>query len=192
MVIHTSQPGGSHLCLRSIYNDSSRADSSYPSACISSILRTYYTWKMVGSPDMSYNIIFVVLWTFAELATGFIISCLPVIPKFFQHVYPKVSRALGGISKSKKDSEIELARVVPAEELERNLGIKLPSFKKTFASVFSYTEKDDDQTQPEGEYAILSEEVVVPRPEAATELSQLPAARLATRRYDLERRMSGI
>ena len=147
---------------------------------------------MVGSPDLSYNIIPMGLWTFAELATGFIISCLPVIPKFFQHIYPRVSRALSVISKSRKDSGIESAPAVPAEEPERSSGIKLPSFKKSFASVFSHTEKEDDQTQPEREYAILSEEIIVPRREAARELSQMPAARLATRRDDLERRMSGI
>ncbi|KAM0803966.1 hypothetical protein BDR22DRAFT_886260 [Usnea florida] len=161
-------------------------------ACVSSVLRTYYTWKMVGSPDMSYNIVPVDLWTFAELATGFIISCLPVIPKFFQHIYPKVSRALGGISKSRKYSGIESAPAIPGKEPERNLEIKLPNFKKTFASVFSHTEEEDDQTQPERKYAILSEEIVVTRPEAAMELSHMPAARLATRRYDLESRISGI
>ena len=147
---------------------------------------------MAGSPDTSYNVVPMGLWTFAELAIGFIISCLPVIPKFFQHISPKVSRALSVLSKSTKDSGIESAPAIRVEELERNSGLKLPSFTKSFASVFSHTEKEDDQTQPDREYAILSEEMVVPRREAAMELSQMPEARLATRRDDLERRISGI
>ena len=193
MAIHTSQLGRSHVCPRSIYKDSSRTDSSYLSACISSILRTYYTWKIVDSPDISYNMAPMGLWTFAELATGFIISCLPVIPKFFQHIWPKVSRALSVMSKSRKDSGIASASTVPADEPQGNLKIKLPSFKHTFASVFSYTEKEDDQelhdyqTQPKGEYAIFPEQMAIPRRDAARELSEMPGARVATARDDLEK-----
>ena len=121
------------------------------------------------------------LWTFAELATGFIISCLPVIPKFFQHMYPKVSRALSVMSKSKKDSGIESAPAALADEPQENLKIKLPSFKHTFASVFSYTEKEDDQelhdyqTHSTEENAILPEQMGKPSSDAARELSQSPS-----------------
>ena len=198
MVIHTSRCGRSHVCLCSTYKDWSRTDISYLSACISSILRTYYTWKIAGSADISYNMVPVGLWATAELATGFIISCLPVIPKFFQHMWPKVSRALSVLSNFRKDSKIVSTPSVPVEEPPWSLKLKLPSFKHTFASVFSYTEKEDVQelhdylTQPKRHYAILPEQTAVPRREAAMELSQMPAARLATRRDDLERRISGI
>lgn len=30
------------------------------------------------------------LWTWAELTTGILVSCLPVVPRFFQHVGPKL------------------------------------------------------------------------------------------------------
>ncbi|KAK0511236.1 hypothetical protein JMJ35_005809 [Cladonia borealis] len=63
-------------------------------ACITSILRTYYTWKIVTSPDITYHMAQMGLWTYAELATGVIISCLPVIPKFFQHVGGKISATI--------------------------------------------------------------------------------------------------
>ena len=102
-------------------------------------------------------------------------------------MWPKVSRAISVVSKSRKDSGIALAPVVPAEELQGNLKLKLPSFKNTFTSVVSHTEKEDDQTQPEGEYAILSEEMAVPGRDAARELSQMPAARLGATRDDLEK-----
>ena len=70
-----------------------RADR-FHSACVSSILRTYYTWKMATSPDITYHMVQMGLWTYAELATGVIISCLPVIPKFFQHVCPGISASI--------------------------------------------------------------------------------------------------
>ena len=132
------------------------------------------------------------MWTGAELATGVIVSCLPVIPKFFQHMWPKVSRTLSVMSKSRKESEIASAPVVAAEELQGDSKVKLPSFKKTFTSVFSRTEKEDDQTQAEGEYAILSEAIAIPRCDAAMGLSRMPADRFATRRDDLEKRISRI
>lgn len=33
------------------------------------------------------------LWTLAEIATGIIVSCLPVLPKFVRHTGPKIYRA---------------------------------------------------------------------------------------------------
>lgn len=156
-------------------------------ACISSILRTYYTWKLAGSPDTSYNIVRMGLWTSAEIATGFIISCLPVVPKFFQTMWPKVSHTFRVMSRNRKGLGIPSVPEHPAEELHRSSKIKLPSFKNTFASVFSHTEEGDDQTQPEREYAILSEEMAVPRRDAAREPSQMPAAKLGIIRDDLEK-----
>ena len=175
------------MCFCSNYKRSSRTDTSCPSACISSIYRTYYTWKIAKSPDISYNVVPMGLWTFAELATGFIISCLPVIPKFFQHMWPKVSRALSIMSKSRDDSGSASAPAVPADELQRDRKLQLPSLKQTFTSVFSQTEKEDDQ---DAEYAILPEEMAAPRRDAGRQLSQMPAVRLATRRDDLENRNS--
>ena len=108
-------------------------------------------------------------------------------------MWPKVSRALSVISKSRKDSGIASAPVVPTEELQGNLNIKLPSFKRTFTSVLSYTEKEevqelhDYQTQPKEEYAILPEHIAIPRSDAARELSRIPAAGFGATRDDLEK-----
>lgn len=71
---------------------------------MTSVLRTYYTWKVVKEPDVSYNIILMGLWTLAEVATGIIISCLPVLPRFFRHVGPILYRAFSLGSKSSSSS----------------------------------------------------------------------------------------
>ena len=34
------------------------------------------------------------IWAWAEMAVGIIVSCLPIMPKFFQHFSPKVRRLL--------------------------------------------------------------------------------------------------
>ncbi|KAI4213374.1 MAG: hypothetical protein LQ349_009283, partial [Xanthoria aureola] len=58
-------------------------------ACITSIVRTYYTSESeIG--DVSYKLIIMGLWTWAELTAGILVSCLPVVPRFFQHIGPKV------------------------------------------------------------------------------------------------------
>ena len=86
-----------------------------------------------------------------------------------------------------KDSGIASAPVVPAEEIQGNSKLKLPNIKNTLVSAFSHTEKEDKQTQSEGEYAILSEEIGEPRRDTVRELSQMPATRLGTARDDLEK-----
>lgn len=59
-------------------------------ACVTSILRTYYTWKILNSPDVSYNVVIMGYWTIAEITTGIVVSCLPVMPKFFHHYTSKL------------------------------------------------------------------------------------------------------
>lgn len=165
---------------------------SCPSACITSILRTYYTWKIVQSPDISYNMVPMGMWTYAELSTGIVISCLPVIPKFFQHIGPKVSSALTFRSRPTKDSGVGSESAASSDKV-RAEKLKLPSFKHTFASVVSRTEKEDDhelyseQTLSKGEYAMLHDGPAAPRRFVTSEIIQMPAAKVATTRDDLER-----
>ena len=162
-----------------------------PSACITSILRTYYTWKIVQSPDISYNMVPMGMWTYAELSTGIVISCLPVIPRFFQHIGPKLSSAFTLRSKYTKDSGIEAASTTPSDKV-RSEKLKLPSFKHTFTSIVSTAEKDNDheldsqRTLPKGEYVKLHEDAAFPGRNTSKELNPMPAARLATARDDLE------
>ena len=46
----------------------------------------------MNSLDASYEVMFMGLWTWAEITTGIIISCLPITPKFFQNAGPKLRR----------------------------------------------------------------------------------------------------
>ena len=66
---------------------------------MTSILRTYYTFKIVQSSDTSYNIIVMGLWTWAEITSGILVSCLPIMPKFFQHMTPKLKGTFASISR---------------------------------------------------------------------------------------------
>lgn len=132
------------------------------SACVTSILRTYYTWKIVKSPDVSYHMLQMGLWTEAEISTGIIISCLPVIPKFIRHFGPKVYGSLLLRLKSTSNSRY-LGKLKVTSQFE------LPSPKHALRSKAS-------------EYLTLNEYHTGPK-----DLNHPAEARLATARDDLER-----
>ena len=173
------------------------------SACITSVLRTYYTWKIVQSPDISYNMVPMGMWTYAELSTGIVISCLPVIPKFFQHIGPQLSRALtfrhDKVTKESNNSGSSASG--KSSDLVRGERLKLPSFKHTFASVISSHRDGDGDGDPElcsqpslpkKEYVMLHEQTAVPRRDPASDLALMPQAKVATMRDDLERGGQGL
>ena len=58
-------------------------------------LRTYYTWKIVDSPDNSYQMIVMGLLEWAEMSSGIIISCFPVLLKYSSHMGPKIFKSPG-------------------------------------------------------------------------------------------------
>lgn len=73
------------------------AESRIYSACLTSIIRTYYIWRIAESPDQSYFFAPFGQWSGVELSAGIIVGCFPVFPKFFQHVGPKTYKMLSRI-----------------------------------------------------------------------------------------------
>jgi hypothetical protein len=59
------------------------------SAFGSSLVRLYFATRLETSHDMSYNIGWLGMWTLPEIAIGFLISCLPFLPKFMKHMARK-------------------------------------------------------------------------------------------------------
>ncbi|KAL9004004.1 MAG: hypothetical protein Q9188_003166, partial [Gyalolechia gomerana] len=62
-------------------------------ACVTSIVRTYYT-STLDDRNVSYVLIIMGQWIWGEMAAGILIGCLPVMPRFFQHIGPKVYTSL--------------------------------------------------------------------------------------------------
>ena len=151
------------------------------SACVTSILRTYYTWKVVKEPDISYNIIVMGLWTLAEIATGLIISCLPVLPRFLRHAGPKVYRAFSVGSKSSSSSGSASA--------ERKLTSPTFGPRQMASRPKTLNDPRSHQAHVKGDYTELEEyNVVVSKPEAMHQLRPRPT----TSNRDVESRGFGF
>ena len=126
---------------------------------MTSVLRTYYTFRIVQSPDVSYNVIIMGLWTWAEITSGILISCLPVMPKFFHSVGSKIH---GTFSSSSKPRSKLLQNSQPTDN-KKKMGVSIPftrPFDKSSGSS-GHTEVIGDpcsqQIRHKGEYITLDE-----------------------------------
>ncbi|KAF2014710.1 hypothetical protein BU24DRAFT_463472 [Aaosphaeria arxii CBS 175.79] len=52
----------------------------------SSVVRVYFAIQIKNSPDVSYNVGLLGLWSLPEMAIGFLIACLPYFPKFLRYM----------------------------------------------------------------------------------------------------------
>ena len=125
-----------------------------PRACLTSILRTYVTWRFVESADKSYWFGWLGLWSTAELAVGIVTGCLPVTPKFVQHVRPILHSAFSTLwSTSTSDAIKTLTSTTLAK-------IKAPFVSKYGIEPGIASGADPTPPyapQPHGEYYMLDE-----------------------------------
>lgn len=145
-----------------------------------SIMRTYYTWQIARSPDKSYFFAAFGLWSDAEFAVGIIIGCFPVMPKFFQHVGPKVSEVFSFRSRSTSTSGNDprnRSKTLNTDVVAKTIN---PFAKyRTGSSTFEFS--NDPYAQLHGEYYTLDG---LERPQSQATLVAGPG--VATRRDDLE------
>ncbi|KAI9794955.1 MAG: hypothetical protein M1833_007329 [Piccolia ochrophora] len=63
-------------------------------ACITSILRLAKTIEVDDNPDVTFAFNALTLWTVAEIDVGLICACLPALPPFLYHFFPKLSTTI--------------------------------------------------------------------------------------------------
>ncbi|MCJ1424105.1 hypothetical protein MMC29_001992 [Sticta canariensis] len=73
-------------------------------ACLTSILRTEASFRIVGKHDQTYELIPLAFWSDAEMASGIICGCMPVMPQFFRHFVPKIKSHFSTDNRSKTES----------------------------------------------------------------------------------------
>ncbi|KAL6715498.1 hypothetical protein ACLMJK_006459 [Lecanora helva] len=149
-------------------------------ACVASIIRTYYSWKIVQNEDWSYNMGIIGLWTYAEIAIGVSVSCLPGLPKFFRHYGPRMRSylRLQVRSGSKSDSRLYFERLT----LQSQSRSELPTSTKPRGSVDtgtlhtgqSITLNDSEDRSME---QIVSHDTNMPVKTAGSSLDETPLPR---------------
>lgn len=110
------------------------------------------------SPDVSYNLTIVALWTWGEIRAGTLICCLPVTSQFFKHYNSKI-RLLSRGSKSSTqvggnpeiDSRKEICETMLRHQHRFDTSI-IDSGCKTWAGRCS-----DYQPEPTGKFISLDE-----------------------------------
>lgn len=95
------------------------------------------------------------LWTFAEISIGIIVTCLPVSPRFFQFLGPKI---YGGFSfRSKSEIRVESNSDVTGPKAN----VKTPTnFERPFTKSSASGARIDpysQQAHPKGKYTTLEE-----------------------------------
>ena len=124
-------------------------------ACITSILRLTYTRKIIDSEDFTYNICLMGLWAFAEISIGIIVACLPLVPRFFQFLGPKMAGSF--LFKSFSETKIEFK----PESTGRNESINVPTkFQQPLTmsnASGAWDNPSGQRAHPDGEYSTLYE-----------------------------------
>ena len=112
----------------------------------------------MDSLDASYDLMLMGLWTWAEITTGMLISCLPVMPKFMQNVRPKISRAFSSTSGSSSNNKPEFT-VVSNRTKHPSKPIQRPPLKNDHIRVHTktLTSTDSDLDYRHDQYIELSE-----------------------------------
>ena len=151
-------------------------------------MRTYYTWKVASSPDVTYHIAQMGLWTYAELATGVFISCLPVIPRFFQHIGPRISAKISDKTRLPGVYRQKLSPRVASTNQKGAHGSVLPFWTKNSGSGRSETLSVASSHRAhltKENYTCDGFDIACSNNNASDELGELPLARPAKTRNNL-------
>ena len=157
-------------------------------ACVTSIMRTYYTWRAVKSPDITYNLCIMGLWSYAEISIGIIVSCLPVLPRFFKNFGPRIYESFS----------LQSWSVILLRHKMRSTG-NTDKTGTSFGSRRRFTKGSGDNSIPEtwdnsnlsselkGAYINLDKfETQLPKSAGTNSITPTQINSLATRREDLE------
>ncbi len=143
---------------------------------------------------MTYNMCIMGLWAYAEISIGIIVSCLPVLPKFFTHVGPKiyVSLSLGNLSGIVLRPKV--TSIGKTNKTATSSGVRRAFTEPKSKGGMTETWNDSDHSSElNGQYIALDDyDMQAPKSAAMKRLTQTLADGPATRREDLESGKGGV
>lgn len=157
-------------------------------ACVTSIMRTYYTWKIVQSPDITYNLCIMGLWAYAEISIGIVVSCLPVLPKFFNHFGPTIYGSFSLRTWSVTLFRPKMRFIGNTDKTGTSSGFRGPCTKRSGGNSIPETWNDSNHSSElKGAYINLDKyETQSPKSAGTNGITPTPVNGPATRREDLE------
>ena len=136
------------------------------------------------------------LWTWAEITAGIVISCLPVVPRFFQYFGPKFYKSLSFGSSSGIESArsgIESARKAGSTEINKTIEVSIHCNQRSEecnggnGGSKPWLDTSDLRAQQAGEYIELDEfDAVLSDTDTKEMRPKVPAKDMAMTRKDLE------
>ena len=151
-------------------------------------MRTYAAWQVEWSDDKSYYMIIMGMWSTGEIAAGILVSCFPVIPRFYQHVGPKnfaifLSTFRSRASSGHKSGSTKVApRIEGLSKFQQHLSTRGGGDRNQQTWEDSY----NTRTHSDGDYITL-DDLDTTSPRRVDLLPQTLANGLATKQDDLER-----
>ena len=95
------------------------------------------------------------LWAYAEIAIGIIVTCLPISPRFFQFVGPKLSKSFSLRSKSGTKVESKPNLASPKNNVKVGTKFEWPFTKDS--AVETWNSSSSQQAHYKGDYNTLDE-----------------------------------
>lgn len=132
------------------------------------------------------------LWTWAELTTGILISCMPVLPKFFQILTAKVQGPLSRLSKSVTRSTDNSGSTEIKKKTTVSVQYQLPSniYKSAIRPFGTWNDSYKYQASAKGangdDMSMVNANIALPGNAARPGQSHRYSEGLTTRREDLE------
>ena len=150
-------------------------------------MRTYTAWQVAQLDDTSYFLIKMGLWSWGEISAGILVSCFPVMPKFFQHFGPKTYAIFSSTFQSRASSGHKSGSTRAAPKIEGLYKFRQPLTKRGGGDSIPQLWKDpySTRTQPDGDYITL-DDLDKTSPRRANLLPQTLVKGLATKQDDLE------
>ena len=151
-------------------------------------MRTYAAWQVAQQDDTSYYITMMGIWSWGEIAAGILVSCFPVIPKFFHHFEPKIFAILPSTFKSRASSGhiSESKKVAPKIEGLSKFRQHLSKLGGGESIPQQWEDPYNTQAPLDGDYVTL-DDLDQTSTRSAKLLPQTLAKGLATTQDDLER-----
>ncbi|MCJ1385948.1 hypothetical protein MMC17_009073 [Xylographa soralifera] len=121
-------------------------------ACVSSAIRLYFSIKYNHSTDQTYLLIQLIFWSYAEIYSGILAGCIPLLARFWKH-FREARRRSSASSDSSQPCSID--KLLPEDRSPMaEFHVQPPFRTKNVPLKVSYEQEEPIVTTPASNYSI--------------------------------------